>query len=192
MRRPNLFKDLSRDGSFFYLHWRCLWPGGAVVLMGLVCWGLAQSFTVQGGTIPQQVRTAMPGTTVIDPTNDGRFPRQPSATNLVTGWFEAPVDWNDNMSSTSVPVVFTEAVEAVSATDPLHYRLSGGAGVSSAPFAEDTRTILLTTSPVTCGPTSALAMEGIRDRAAAANLLPAGTAMSFTAGEYVPVNVEAP
>ncbi|NGO39706.1 hypothetical protein G4L39_09915 [Limisphaera ngatamarikiensis] len=69
--------------EFWLLVW--LWIAGP---------GLGRAGAVQG--ILREVWEGIPGTAVADLTNSPAFPNQPTSTNLVTDYFEAPVNVMDN------------------------------------------------------------------------------------------------
>mgnify|MGYP003345615171 CR=1 FL=1 len=70
---------------------------------------------------------------------------------------------------TTAFVVFSEPVEAASATNRLNYSINNGITVVRAQFGSDTRTILLATTPMAPGGTNTLSISGVRDRATTPN-----------------------
>src|SRR5436190_6779633 len=77
-------------------------------------------------------------------------------------------------------VIFSEPVEAASATDPGNYTIDNGVKALSAAFGTDTRTIILTTTPMVVKTTYTLGVNNVRDRAATPNAVPANTQRTFT------------
>ncbi|HMJ88430.1 MAG TPA: lamin tail domain-containing protein, partial [Candidatus Acidoferrum sp.] len=75
---------------------------------------------------------------------------------------------------TLVQIVFSEPVTAVTATNLANYSVANGDGplqITNAILAADTTNVLLYTLPQTIGSNYTLTISGIRDRAAAANML---------------------
>src|SRR4051794_10178382 len=66
------------------------------LLFGGLAWALTNAGSLQAGALLREVWFDIPGTEVSLLTGDPRFPGQPSATNLVTDLFEAPVDAAEN------------------------------------------------------------------------------------------------
>jgi hypothetical protein len=97
-----------------------------------------------------------------------------------------------SLGPTRVRVVFSEPVTESSATALPNYRLEPGATVVGAEFGDDTRTIILTTSPLVFGAVYTLTVNGITDRAAAANAVAPGSQASFIAIEYAPMDIGSP
>ena len=97
-----------------------------------------------------------------------------------------------NMGATTVKVVFSEAVAVASATAAGNYALNGGVTISAAVFGADTRTILLTTSPLTFGSAYRLAVNNVQDRALTPNSIPPNSTFDFVASEYAPADIGGP
>jgi regulation of enolase protein 1 (concanavalin A-like superfamily) len=70
---------------------RSLGTVSGVLLLHVVAAG-----TLQGGSILREVFTDIPGVTIADLTNAPAFPNHPTSTNLLTDFFEAPIDVLDN------------------------------------------------------------------------------------------------
>jgi hypothetical protein len=96
-----------------------------------------------------------------------------------------------NQGATNVVVFYSEPVEAASATNRLNYVLNG-VTIQAAALRSDNRSVLLTVSPLTLGVTYNGTVSGVRDRAAATNLIPSGSPFSFTALEFFPQDIGAP
>jgi hypothetical protein len=77
-------------------------------------------------------------------------------------------------------VIFSEPVEASSATLPANYAMNHGVAVLSATFGADPRTIILTTSPMAMRTAYTLTINNVRDRAAAPNPILPDSQASFT------------
>ncbi|MBI5385163.1 MAG: lamin tail domain-containing protein [Verrucomicrobia bacterium] len=85
-----------------------------------------------------------------------------------------------NLGSNTVHVLFSEPVEANTATTLNNYSLSGGVTISAAAFAGSPRVIQLTTTPLARGGNYTLTVNRVRDRAATANVLATNSQASFT------------
>ena len=119
-------------------------------------------------------------------TNSYGWTNSATATLTVTADTTKPtilsaVNLGDN---TRVTVLYSEPVEAATATNAANYSLNFGATVSAVRFAGDNRTVLLETSSLTAGQTYTLTVNNVRDRAATPNtILPNSTiqfSLSFT------------
>ncbi|HYV26998.1 MAG TPA: lamin tail domain-containing protein, partial [Candidatus Eisenbacteria bacterium] len=86
-----------------------------------------------------------------------------------------------------VTVAFSEAVEVVSATKASNYTLNNGGAVLAANFADDARTIVLTTSVLLSGRTYTLTVNGVKDRATTPNTIAANSQKTFTL-DYTPLD----
>src|SRR5207249_2741530 len=86
-----------------------------------------------------------------------------------------------------VAVAFSEAVEVVSATKASNYTLNNGATVLAANFADDARTIVLTTSVLSPGRTYTLTVNGVKDRATTPNTIAPNSQKTFTL-DYTPLD----
>ncbi len=81
---------------------------------------------------------------------------------------------------TVVSVVFSEPVEAATATNAAHYGVDQGVTVTRAVFGFDSRTIILTTTPMAPDTVYQVSVEQVRDRARVPNRIPPGSAMGFS------------
>ncbi len=97
-----------------------------------------------------------------------------------------------NQGATTIKVVFSEPVAVASATLATNYGVSAGITVSAAAFGADTRTILLTTSPLTFGTAYRLTVSNVRDRAVTPNPILPGSTIDFVASEYAPADIGSP
>ena len=77
-------------------------------------------------------------------------------------------------------VIFSEPVEATSATAPGSYGINGGVTVITASFGTDTRTIVLTTTPMATQTTYTLTINNVRDRATTPNVILPNTQRTFS------------
>ena len=77
-------------------------------------------------------------------------------------------------------VVFSEPVEAATATNAANYTLSGGVAVTRAVFGPDNRTIILSTTPMALNTTYTLTVNNVRDRAATPNAILANSQRTFS------------
>jgi len=85
-------------------------------------------------------------------------------------------------------VIFSEPVEAASATAPGNYTIGDGVTVLSAAFGMDTRTITLSTTPMLAHHTYTLTVNNVRDRAATPNTIWPNSQKTFTL-EPVPLDI---
>ena len=91
-----------------------------------------------------------------------------------------------SVGTTGVRVTFSEAVQALSATNRLNYGVSGGVTISAATLSVDEQTVMLTTSALAFGTSYTLTVSNVRDRSSAANAIAAGSQKTFVALEYSP------
>ncbi len=95
-----------------------------------------------------------------------------------------------NVSDNTVQLVFSEPVEATTATTPGNYQITGGLTITGAAFGADTKTVILTASaPFTFQNNYTVTVSGVKDRAVAQNVIVAGSQISFTALQYVPLDI---
>jgi hypothetical protein len=88
----------------------------------------------------------------------------------------------------AVIVLFSEPVEAATATLTSSYSINNGVTISSATFAGDTKTIFLRTSLLSPGVTYVLTVNNVRDRATTPNTILAGSQKTFSL-DYAPLDV---
>jgi hypothetical protein len=91
-----------------------------------------------------------------------------------------------------VGVAFSEKISVSTANDTGSYVLTGPDGVvpiSAATIDLAGRSVFLSTAQLTPGASYLLAVNGIRDRAAAANLIAPGSQANFTASQFAIINV---
>ena len=77
-------------------------------------------------------------------------------------------------------VVFSEPVEAATATNASNYTISGGITVLRAVFGPDNRTVILTTTPMALNTTYTLTVNNVRDRASTPNVILANSQRTFS------------
>jgi hypothetical protein len=77
-------------------------------------------------------------------------------------------------------VIFSEPVEPASTTAAASYNIDNGVTVLSAAFGTDTRTIILTTTPMAPKTTYTLTVNNVRDRATTPNVILPNTQRTFT------------
>ncbi len=116
-----------------------------------------------------------------------------TATLFVTPDTNAPTLFSaQNVGSTNVKVIFSEPVAVATATTATNYSLNNGATISAAAFGSDTRTILLTTSPLIFGSNYTLKVSNVKDRAATPNTIATNSTIAFVASEFAPQDVGNP
>ncbi|HUS35494.1 MAG TPA: lamin tail domain-containing protein, partial [Verrucomicrobiae bacterium] len=95
-----------------------------------------------------------------------------------------------NASANTIQLSFSEPVEATSATTAGNYTIDGGLTISGAVMGADTKTVILTTSGAfTYNTVYTVRVSNVKDRAVAGNVILANSAITFTAREYVPINI---
>jgi len=77
-------------------------------------------------------------------------------------------------------VVFSKPVEGASATNPANYAINNGITVLAAAFGIDTRTLILTTTPMVAQTIYTLTVNNVRDRAARPNVILPNASRTFT------------
>ena len=85
-----------------------------------------------------------------------------------------------NGDPTQVVVVFSEPVEATSATNILNYVINNDITVSSASFGSDLKTVILTTSAHSEGVSYTLTVNNVADRAPTPNTIASDTQVAYT------------
>ncbi len=100
----------------------------------------------------------------------GPVTSQVAAINVVPDTVPPTVSAAAMFDGTRVEVMFSEPVEAATATNPTSYTVPGGPAVTAARLSSDGRSVLLTlASPVTTGVT--VRVTGVRDRASMPNTI---------------------
>jgi len=84
------------------------------------------------------------------------------------------------VSETSVNVVFSEAVNAVSAENSNNYQIDRGITVTSARLSSDDRTVSLTVSPLTEDIAYTVSVSNVQDLAESPNIIVAESSKNFT------------
>ena len=87
-----------------------------------------------------------------------------------------------------ITVLYSEPVEAASATNRLNYGINNGISVNSVSFAGDTQTVVLRTTPMSPGITYTLTVNNVRDRATTPNTIVSPTQRTFSL-DYTPLDV---
>lgn len=96
-----------------------------------------------------------------------------------------------NLSVTSVQVIFSEALETVSATSATNYTLNLGTVVTAAAFGSDAKTVVLTTTPLSYGQTYTLQVSHVLDLAETPNPIAPGSQITFLPMELHPQSLGA-
>src|SRR5437016_3859331 len=86
-----------------------------------------------------------------------------------------------NLSSNTVQVLFSEAVELASATSLTNYSINNGVVITAARVGAIPRAIILTTSPLVRNSSYILTVNNVRDLAAARNVIAGNSQQTFTA-----------
>lgn len=97
-----------------------------------------------------------------------------------------------NLGATNVQLVFSEPVEAASATNLANYAFANGLPISFATLATNLSAVTLTTAPLLYGSNYVLVINGVRDRAAVPNTIAANTIVSLVASPFAPQDIGTP
>ena len=79
-----------------------------------------------------------------------------------------------------VTVLYSEPVEAATATNLANYAVTGGITLQGARFGADTRTVILSVAPLAGGVTYTLTVNNVRDRATTPNTILANSTRTFS------------
>lgn len=79
-----------------------------------------------------------------------------------------------------ITVVFSEPVETASAINPANYGINNNVNIVSASMGVDSRTVVLTTTPMQVNVTYTLTVNNVRDQAATPNTIAANTQRTFS------------
>src|SRR5207247_235144 len=97
-----------------------------------------------------------------------------------------------NLGTTNVQLVYSEAVEAASATNLTNYVFTNGLAITRVALNADNLTVTLTTSQLVYGSNYALVINGVRDRAATPNTITNNTRVTFIASPYATQDIGNP
>jgi len=103
--------------------------------------------------------------------------------------------WAASAGLDRIVVVFSERLDPTTATNLDNYRVTGPGGsliISNAVLESAQTNVTLTVSPMTPGQTYTLTVNGVADRAAAANPVAPNSQVQFTALSYTPVDIGNP
>ena len=89
-----------------------------------------------------------------------------------------------NVGTTNVQIVFSEPVEAASATNTSNYAFTNGVAVTGATLGADKVTVTLSVGPLVFGSNYTIVLNGVRDRAFVPNTLAPNTTLTFYAAPY--------
>jgi len=95
------------------------------------------------------------------------------------------VNLGDN---TVLTVRFSEPVEAASGGNSSNYSINNGIVIRAASFAGDSRSVVLTTSPMSPGIVYTLTVNNVRDCASTPNLIAPNTQCAFTV-DFTPLDI---
>src|SRR5262249_46334269 len=90
--------------------------------------------------------------------------------------------------NTIVSILYSEPVEAASATNKNNYSISNGILVNKAAFGADNQTVVLTTGPMSSGVLYTLTVNNVRDRATTPNTIAANTQKTFSI-DFTPADI---
>jgi regulation of enolase protein 1 (concanavalin A-like superfamily) len=114
----------------------------------------------------------------------GSVTSTPSVLTVVADTNPPTVAHIANMGLTNVQIVYSEMVEAASATNTANYVFTNGLPVTGATLSPDNQTVILTTAPLTYGSNYWLVINNVRDRAGAPNTIANNTTVTFPALPY--------
>jgi regulation of enolase protein 1 (concanavalin A-like superfamily) len=97
-----------------------------------------------------------------------------------------------NVGTNNVQVVFSEPIEALSATNLSNYAFTNGLALTAASLAADAISVNLRTGPLVCGSNYVLLVNGVRDQAGTPNLIAPNSSAGFIALDYVPQDIGSP
>ncbi|NOS70255.1 MAG: hypothetical protein HOP33_10025 [Verrucomicrobia bacterium] len=133
-----------------------------------------------------------------DNTVGGSIQMPPLAKNVVdTNYISVLAEWINSLpnptllvgmiatASTQVRVTYNKAVEPVSATNVSHYAITPGVTILGAAFSSDSKTIVLTTSPLATGVTYTGTVNGVNDLAVPPNTIAPNSQATFTLAPFV-------
>jgi hypothetical protein len=101
----------------------------------------------------------------------------------------------DSLFPGEVRVTFSEGVRPDTATNTANYAITrpgGSLAISAARVGSDAAEVILTTAAQTLGTTYTVTANGVRDLAAAANLIAANSQASFVATSFVKEDIGSP
>lgn len=156
-------------------HWRRTLPGGSLTPIGV----LGASFTIPSATTNESGSRYQ----CIASNNLGTATSAEVTLTVLPDTTAPTLFTVANIDARTIEVVFSEPLEPASGTNISRYSLNGGIVVTAAAFTAGSggRAVRLTTTPLTMGNSYTLTVTNVRDRAAAANVIPAGSQQSFTA-----------
>lgn len=97
-----------------------------------------------------------------------------------------------NVGTTNVQIIYSEPVEASSATNLANYAFTNGLPVTRAILNADNQTVTLTTAALSYGSNYLIVINNVRDRASVPNTIAANTTVTFSALPYVPQDLGNP
>ena len=97
-----------------------------------------------------------------------------------------------SLSVNTVQLLFSEALDPFSATDPTHYAFADGIKVSRAVLDAANTTVTLTTEPLVYGSNYSIAIHGVQDQAMIPNSVAANTLVSFDVSRPVSSDIGNP
>jgi len=122
----------------------------------------------------------------------GSITSEPSVLTVLTDTNPPAVLSAVNVGLTNVQIVYSEMVEAASATNVANYAFTNGQPVTRALLNPDNQTVTLTTATLTSGSNYCLVINNVRDRATVPNSIAANTTVTFSALPYIPQDLGNP
>ncbi|MDB6033249.1 MAG: hypothetical protein JWM16_3587, partial [Verrucomicrobiales bacterium] len=96
-----------------------------------------------------------------------------------------------NQGSNRVVIIYSEPVEALSATNVLNYSI-GGIIISNAVLQSDNRSVFLATSKISSGSNYLVTVNGVRDRATTPNIIVPNSQWVLQASDFYPQDIGGP
>ena len=90
-----------------------------------------------------------------------------------------------NLGASGLELVFSEAISATSLAKLSNFQISAGVTVTAAAFGADTKTVVLTTTPMTFGSTYTITVAGLEDRARTPNTMSTAGSLTLLILEFV-------
>jgi regulation of enolase protein 1 (concanavalin A-like superfamily) len=97
-----------------------------------------------------------------------------------------------NIGATNVQIVYSDPVEAASATNIANYAFTIGLAVTGATLAPDGLTVTLTTAPMVYGADYSIVINGVRDNLNLPNTIATNTIVTFQALPYASQDIGNP
>ncbi len=160
------------------------WSRGGVVIPG------AKSRTYTFGPVTLDDNNA---TFSVSMTNRLGAANSVTAKLTVTPDVTAPVLLSGvNLGASGLELVFSESLSAASLAKLSNFQISGEVAVIAATFGADTKTVVLTTTPMVFGSSYTITVAGLQDRARTPNTMSSPGSLTLLILEFVSQTIGAP